>query len=379
VTFTPGEALRQTYFRDKEIKFSRLTPVDLEEGRTLGEFLAEETTRTWQYLDSLRYFGAEDRLEVCLLVHPKDRPSVEPVLRDYDRIQYRILDIEQVAAKIGLKPPPLSSSAEEILAHLFLRRGAENHFASPELRRFATIRHARNAILAASGAVFAVGLAYGGWNLFNALLGKREDAKTVQQVAALNREYEDITRAMPTQGVGGPAMRDTVALYSGSLRDHPTVGAFLLPVSGVLARYPQVRLTQVAWQATDSDSVTPAIVPTIPRDAPPLKAVAKAAANAPRPGQVKADPSLFSAGRHAVAVLEATVTIDRLDFREALSQVERVVADIAKIPGYQARMLDSPLDISPHAAISGRLGERDPGHSQARFSIRVSRQTVARP
>ena len=26
VTFTPGEAMRQTYFRDREIKFSRLTP-----------------------------------------------------------------------------------------------------------------------------------------------------------------------------------------------------------------------------------------------------------------------------------------------------------------------------------------------------------------
>ena len=42
VTFTPGEAVRQTYFRNKEIKFSRLTPVDLEEGETLGSLLAGE-------------------------------------------------------------------------------------------------------------------------------------------------------------------------------------------------------------------------------------------------------------------------------------------------------------------------------------------------
>ena len=36
VTLSPGGAMRQTYFRDGEIKFSRLTPVDLEEGQTLG-------------------------------------------------------------------------------------------------------------------------------------------------------------------------------------------------------------------------------------------------------------------------------------------------------------------------------------------------------
>ena len=59
VTLHAGRAMRQTYFRDREIKFSRLTPIDLEEGQTLGAMIAEETTRTWQYLDSLRHFGRE--------------------------------------------------------------------------------------------------------------------------------------------------------------------------------------------------------------------------------------------------------------------------------------------------------------------------------
>jgi hypothetical protein len=36
VTFTPGEAMRQTYFKNDEIKFSRLTPIDLEEGCAPG-------------------------------------------------------------------------------------------------------------------------------------------------------------------------------------------------------------------------------------------------------------------------------------------------------------------------------------------------------
>src|SRR5258706_6062321 len=53
VTFTPGEAMRQTYFKSKEVKFTRLTPIDFEDGQTLGGFVADETLRTWQYLDSL--------------------------------------------------------------------------------------------------------------------------------------------------------------------------------------------------------------------------------------------------------------------------------------------------------------------------------------
>jgi len=77
--------------------------------------------------------GGDDRLEVCILVHPNDRPLVEPELRDFAQLQYRLLDIEQVAQKLGLKPPPLDSTAEEVMVHLFLLRKAQNHFASPEL------------------------------------------------------------------------------------------------------------------------------------------------------------------------------------------------------------------------------------------------------
>src|SRR5690606_19179770 len=61
VTFTPGMSLRQTYFKEGEFRFSRLTPIDLEEGQALGAMVAEEAARTWQYLDSLRHFGPDDR------------------------------------------------------------------------------------------------------------------------------------------------------------------------------------------------------------------------------------------------------------------------------------------------------------------------------
>src|SRR5256714_1455861 len=94
VTFTPGNSMRQTYVREGEIKFSRVTPVDLEEGQSLGAMVAEETTRTWQYLDSLRHFTQDDRLEVCVLVHSADRGAIEPALRDFAQIQYRLLDIQ---------------------------------------------------------------------------------------------------------------------------------------------------------------------------------------------------------------------------------------------------------------------------------------------
>lgn len=372
VTFTPGESVRQTYFRDREIKFSRLTPIDLEEGQSLGAMLAEETTRTWQYLESLRHFGPEDRLEVCVLVHPKDRAAIEPALRDLAQIQYRVLDIEQVAAKVGLKPPPLGSSAEEVMVHLFLRRPMEDHFASAELRRHDTLRTARLALTGASATVLAAGIAWGAWNVTRVFAGNEEDVRVGQQVQALNREYEEITRSLPELGVGGAAMRDSVAFYNGSLRGFPTLTAFLVPVSHVLDRYPQVRLTQLAWQASDDPKASPVFPASQPRLAPPVKSVAKIVEAAPPAPPEEASPT-FAGGRYEVALVEATVPLPGTDFRRVLGEVERLAADLRGIPGYSADVVESPLDTNPGRVIQGRLDARTTANSEARFLLRIVR------
>lgn len=378
VTFTPGDALRQSYFRDKEIKFSRLTPLNLEDGENLGALLAGEVGRTWQYLDSLRYFGSADQLEVCVLVHAKDRPGIEPALRDYDQIKCRLLDIGQVAEKLGMKPPPDSSSAEEVLAHLFLRRRGENHYASSGLRRFALLRKARLAIGGAAGVVLLAGLAFGGWNLAFALQGRELDTITARRIQDANRELEQITRSTPSLGADGQTMRDTVAFYSRSLREYPTLLAVLAPVSSVLDGYPKIRLTQVAWQAVDDENALPVLAPMTPRDAPPLRAVTKAVAAAPPPAPGQSGEAPFSSGRHAVALLEGTVEVEGLDFRKALAQVQALAEEIGKIPGYRANVVDSPLDVTSRVAITAKLGEGDPGTTRARFSLRVSRATEMR-
>jgi hypothetical protein len=372
VTFTPGDAMRQSYFRDREIKFSRLTPIDLEEGQSLGTMIAEETTRTWQYLDSLRHFTTDDRLEVCILAHSSDRRQIEPELRDFAQLQYRLLDIEQVATKLGLKPPPLDSTSEEVMVHLFLLRKAQNHFATSEMRRHATQRSARIAINQVAGILLAAAVGWAGWNGARVFQASEADQRVTQQLNALNRESEEITRSLPSFGVGGSTMRDAVTFYNGSIRGFPTLTQFVVPLSEVLQQYPDVRLSQLAWQATDDAKATPKLGTTSSRNAPPVRAVPKAAENAPAT-QEGANPP-FAGGRYEVALLEATVRVANNDFRGALSEVERLAADIGKVEGFRADVAEGPLDLSPGLQLQGRHSEREGAFMEPRFVLRIVRE-----
>ncbi|HXN16450.1 MAG TPA: hypothetical protein VN878_08725, partial [Usitatibacter sp.] len=368
-------AIRQSYFRDREIKFSRLTPIDLEGGQTLGAMIAEETTRTWQYLDSLRHFTPEDRLEVCVLIHSRDREAIQPHLKDFAQIQYRILDIEQVALKLGLKAPPLGSSAEEVLAHLFLIHPEKNHFASSEMRRYATLRTVRIVVNQVSLGVFAAGLAWGGWNFARMFQSGEADQRVGQELNAVNREYDSISRATPTFGVAGAVMRDAVAFYNGSIRGFPTVVDFLGPLSTILQVHPQIQLAQIAWNATDDPKTAPKLSATAQHLTPPVKALSKFSDSAAAPSADESTNPPFAGGRYEVAMLEGTVSVPNNDFRAALAEIERLVADIGRLPGFSAEVVESPLDVSSARSLQGQYGERDSAAAmEPRFVLRIVRE-----
>jgi hypothetical protein len=375
VTFTPGEAMRQTYFRNREIKFSRLTPVDLEQGQSLGAMIAEETTRTWQYLDSLRSFLPDDRLEVCVIVHPSDRAGVQPELRDFAQIQYHVLDIEIVATKLGLRPPPLSSSAEEVFVHLFQLHAVPNHFATPEMRRLDSLRRARQALARGSVAVLVAGVAWSGYNLAGVARSNDDDARFQRQLNALNEEYDQITSVTPSFGVGGATMRDTVSFYNAAMKGYPAMPEFLAQVSQALQGRDTMRIVQVAWIATDNEKAMPALAPAGSRTAPPVHAIAnaKAGEGVTTAALVDEPNPPFAGGRYEVALLEGSVRVSGSDYRGAVAQVQKLADELGAPPGFRADVIDSPLDVRPTLALQGRHAERDPESSDARFVIRVLR------
>ncbi|HZZ94643.1 MAG TPA: hypothetical protein VFE23_18915 [Usitatibacter sp.] len=372
VTLSPGGFMRQSYFRDGELRFSRLTPIDLGEGQTLGTMIAEETTRTWQYLDSLRHFGPEDRLEVCVLLHPNDRLGVQTALRDFAQIQYRILDIESVAAKLGLRQAPLGSTAEEILVHLYLIRRAPNHFASDEQRRHDTVRRARIAINRAAAAAIALGVAWCAWNVGRVLVSGEADQRLTQQLTGLNREYDEITRSMPSFGVAGATMREAVRFYDGSIRRFPTVNGFAVPLSQVLARHPEVQLTQFAWMASDDPKAMPPLRRMASPVVPPVQAVTRDAdAIAAQAAAVPANAP-FSSGRYEVAMIEGTVHVANNDFRGALEDVQRLATELAQGDGNtSAEVVESPLDVRPTLELRGRHAQKEPASMDPHFVLRV--------
>ena len=384
VTIIPDFGLRQTYFKDKQVKFSRLTPIVYDESRSVGELIAAETSRTWQYLDSLRYFAEADSLEVCMLAHERDRAMMQEAIRSYPMLRYRFLDINDVATKLKVSPAPTSSHAEEILCHLYSRGKLENHFAAPADSRFASYRRARLAIFGATAAILAAGAAGAAFNGYHLTKISQEIDLRSRREGALQSEYQTVVNSLRTQKMATDTVRDTSTFFNSQIRPSPATPVFMLTeLARVLEDFPKVRLNQVLW-ATHND---PAFVPPVPlgvaantanaggtrQVTSETKASAASGSGTPTVSAADATDPPLAGNKYHVAVIDAAIQPFDGDVRGALAEIDRLVKVLQANPEYTVKVTRTPVDPSPLASLKV-IDRAAATATQAGFAIQIARK-----
>lgn len=390
VTIVPDFGLRQTYFRNKQVKFSRLTPIIYDEGQSVGTLIAAETSRTWQYLDSLRYFSGDDTLEVCILVHARDRDMIAEAIRTYPLLKYRFLDIDEVAARIRLKPAPTSSHAEEVLVHLYAQGRIENHFADREQTRHAVLRRTRIGLYALTACVLLAGAGGAGFNLYQAARVSAEIDRRNPELRAMQSEFQSISAAMLGQRTASDTVRDASAFFSAQMRPVPPApGDLLRELSAAWSEFPVMRLLQVVWAPNQDAAYMPPYEPATPpavlrlrsdtRPVAPgiLNTVAAATQTA---GQTAAslNPNPPLPGRrYEIAVIEGTVTGFRGDYRAALADIDRLVQRLNRIEGVTASVVSLPVNLGTASHLHAEWSSAEGG--EAKFTLKVLRDNEKLP
>jgi hypothetical protein len=381
VTVVPDFGLRQTYFQNRQVKFSRITPIVYDEGQSVGALIAAETNRTWQYLDSLRNFTGGETLEVCMLVHERDRAMVADAVRSYPLRRYRFLDIASVADTIGLSPAPQSSHAEQILVHAFAKTPIRNHFADPPLRRFATFRRTRNWLFGVTAAALAIGI--GGtafiFNQVNAISSRIEARERAARSA--EGEYQTIFNTMRAQKLASDVVRDTSAFFNKEMRTQGVApGAMLRDLSRIFSEFPRVRLLQIVWASSGDEKFSPPYGVLPPNGTLEVTSTAKGAGETAVQTVTPSDTSstatenpVWRGAAFQVAMVDAAVTPFDGNFRATLAEIERFAARLNTVPGLSATVQRRPLDVDTTASIVA-TGARSGDPAEARFVVRVVRR-----
>lgn len=352
ITRQESTGLRQSYFQQGQIKFSRLTLISPEDIAAMADTVSRETSRTQQYLNSLRLLPRDAALEVAVcgerhLLQLQAETMNTPLLR------YQVFSLEDTIGKLGFKHPAGNLTSEMLYLNLLGRFAPPQHYATPEQMWYSRLRQVRTGILGATTLVLALA-GYSAWqNLDQALDDYNQSEKIARETQSYFGQYQAIKRAFPPTPTTPENMKGAVDLMQRVHDQDVMPQALMALVSQALETSKSVRLHQIKWQVSDTPNEESA---PAPKNTPP-------SARANIPGIV-----IDAAKPYQIAILDGEIS-PFSDYRSALNDVNRFIEILKKNPSLQAAALAMPIDIGSSASLQGSAGKK--AQEKAAFSVKL--------
>ncbi len=313
LSWEKSSGLRQTYFSNRKLHFSRLTPIS--ESGSFCASVFEETPRTQQYLKSRSLPPSGEELNVHIICHSTDRAELHAKLSDNGNLHFTYLDIQDVGKRFGSEHVFDDSDATPLFLELLATSKLGANYANASHTHFYFTWQLQRIFYGLAIVTILASLAWSGtayW-LSSDVVAETEPIK--MQVAQLRQEVQQVQANFGNSTVPAADMKTAVMLARNLNEYTPAPKNVISGISHVLDKFPRVVLRQLSWETSAAD-------------APP----------SPYPAQlITFEGELTGFGNEHRQVL---TYLDR--FRQALIQ-----------QGYSLSAETLPLDVSSKGSISG--------------------------
>lgn len=238
--------LRQTYFHDQHLHFSRLTPMS--DGNAFNDLVDSETTRTHQYLRSQSLLAPGEALDVFIVCHAHDRHQMEASLHSRPNIRYGYLDIQELGRRFGSRADPAGSDATLLLLHLLAAQPPRSHYAAAAHTHFFRLRRLNHA-LAGLGVTFAaISLLWGVINIWESDRLTADNGLLSRQATQYSQQAQETIRSLPSVTSAAADMKTAVQLMRKLDSYSPPPQKILSELSAALDTYTHIRINGLLWQ-----------------------------------------------------------------------------------------------------------------------------------
>ena len=330
LSWNKNAGLRQTYFHENKLQFSRLTP--LGDGHSFVSLAGTEAVRTQQYLKNISLLPPDQVLNVTILCHENDRIEFEAQMNNNSEMHYNYLDIQVMGRHVGVKTIFDNSDATLLYLHLLASQLPHTSYATVEHTCFLQLMTVRRSLIGLSAILAAISLMWAFTNI-NAGKNYQEEIQSVDlQGSHLSQQIRQFIKNSPNTLVTATDMKTAVILSQKLEHIFLPPQVILNALSKTLDDYSTIRINKLFWQ-TNLAAI------------PPLQVIV-----------INGELEEFSG-----------------DYRSALEYLERFRQALI-LRGVSVTALTLPLDISPQGSIDAEACNGE--NKLAQFSLKISWQAV---
>lgn len=352
--------LRQSYFHDGLLHFSRLTPLLDQASELLAESLITESAKTRQFLASTRLLARGTPINLVVIADAHNLAAIQELAEnttDHD-VSYRLLQIDEVSQQLKQAHKRSSEDCDEVLLALLGKERVSSHYPLREQNRFYQLWQARIGLYVLSTLLGLAALTWAGIDLMTIFDQRRETARLEQEALAAESKYEIIVKNMPSTQVTPHNMKSVVNIERMLVQNVPLPDGLMSEVSHALDALPQIVIKQLQWKIVDPASLTAAVDPNAP------------------PPTVDTGPQPIILGLPdkpaAVLLIDGEIKPFDGDYRAALDSVRMFVAALQKNPQLKATVTLQPINTNPNVKLVNKAGDTN-ADLTASFAIKLVR------
>ena len=345
-----GAGLRLTFFRDQQLRISRLARIDGSEGEAIKNY-AEEISNTRLYLHALRVMTLDEHLSV-LIVDRNDTLGTlaQAIAQDNPNIECRRVGHAEIVTSLGIAAPTLDSSSDALYLHLLGLSAPVNNLAPAGVTLGFRQRQIRRGIDTLTAVCAVAAAAWCAAILYQVFDTRRETESARRETTELQARYQEATHQFPAAPTTAENLRRAVEISQkiGNTTRSPEL--MMEMVSQALERNPAIVVKNFGWKYGLAEIDAGGDRKSTPEIPPPA---AHGAASRKQSGLIEGEVRPFNG-----------------DYRAAIEAINRFTATLSQQPQVaEIKVVKLPLNISPGLTLSGNTAESHAQTEVAEFKL----------
>ncbi|GJM05590.1 MAG: hypothetical protein DHS20C09_15860 [marine bacterium B5-7] len=353
VTLQSISGLRQTFFKKKELKISRLSKLPRYGTESYVPKIYAEVDKIQRYLNSLRLIPNDTPLDVYILADKATLDELESEKISSPMLHRHYLDIGELLEATTGGVSQAIPFCDQLLVHHLLKTQVKNCYACTEDLRYFKMRNMRYTMNAISIILLIFSVIYSGINFMSGMTYQQESETSKNKTDFYQTRYELARSRLPKTPVE-PAQVKIAVEAASTLAEYKSTPYEMLRFLGAgLKQFPDIKLDDLDW----SYSIDP------------NKGLAKTSVdnNSVSPsGEITEENKVKY---YQISSLQAHIEPFDGNYRKAISLVNEFAETLRGYDSAYDISIDSfPLDVSSGAKLQGDAGTLE---KSAVFTLRA--------
>ena len=352
--------LRQSFFQDKLLKFSRLVKVPRYGTSPYAPIITEELVKVRRYLQSTHLLDQDRPLDIHFLGNKELLDELGKTHVNSSMVRYHMLDVDALGKSYGFSDQMQTPFSDKYLVYQLLKNKSKNYYALNKETRYFQMRQINKTLKVASLLLLLTGFIWGGLNVLEGFTYRQQhisDAKKADFYSVRYEVAQERISALPVD----PADLKVVVDTTGTLKTYKSepVDMFKL-ISKGMDIFPEIQISKIHWAAN--------INPNHKLGAGKLDSIINEG-NQGVLGFSNISDEETGYLYYQIALIDGYLDKFDGDYRKALHMIDQFAESLRRQDSvHDVSVVSLPLDISSEASLQGSTKENS---SQSNFSIRV--------